>query len=143
MTRRRRSKDQTEVEQPNTDEPAPKRDRRSVRLIARTIWLLAVTAVLIGLLFVAVFPTRAFLDQRAEIDQTADDIELARARIETLEARIDDFNDRVAVARIARERFSLVFEGEELFRLSARPSEAVDLPPAWMWPGFERIVRDR
>jgi len=127
----------------DTDEPAPERERRAVRVIAKTISLVAVTAVLIGLLFVAVFPTRAFLDQRASIDQTADDIDSARAQIETLEARIDDFNDRIAVARIARERFSLVYEGEELFRLSARPSEAVDLPPAWMWPGFERIVRDR
>lgn len=131
------------AEPDDTDKSAPKRKRRSVRLVARTISLLAVTAVLIGLLFVAVFPTRAFLDQRAAIDQTADDIGSARAQIETLEARVDDFNNRIAVARIARERFSLVFEGEELFRLSARPSEAVNLPSAWMWPGFERLVRDR
>ena len=116
-------------------------NRRGVRLVGKTLWLGGLTIVLMVLLVVTVFPTRAYLDQREAVATASADINAARAEIQTLEQRIDDFNDRASVARIARERFSLVFDGEELFRLSVRPSASVGLPRAWMWPGFERILR--
>ncbi len=116
-------------------------NRRGVKLVGKTLWLGGLTIVLLVLLVVTVFPTRAYLDQREAVAGASADIDTVRIEIQTLENRIDDFNDRASVARIARERFSLVFEGEELFRLSVRPSASVELPRAWMWPGFERILR--
>lgn len=123
------------------DEDPPRIKRRAVAVVGKTMWLFALAAVLIIALFVGVFPTRAFLDQREAIATTAEDIEATRVQIVTLEDRIDDFNDRQSVSRIARERFSLIYPNEELFRLSARPADAAQLPDSWMWPGFERLIK--
>ncbi len=120
----------------------PKRiARRGMALVAKSVWLSALAAVLLIALFIGVFPTRAFLDQREAITIAEADLAATREEIAVLEVRIGEFNDRVSVARIARERFSLVYADEELFRLTTRPSEALSLPAGWMWPGFERLVR--
>jgi cell division protein FtsB len=123
------------------DGQAPRIKRRGVAIVGKTMWMFVLAAVLLIALFIGVFPTRAFLDQRDAISAAEADLVATRSQIESLEARIDDFNDRVAVARIARERFSLVFPDEELFRLTTRPSDAVQLPDGWMWPAFERLVK--
>ena len=124
------------------DAGEPKRiARRGVAVVAKSVWLSALAAVLLIALFLGVFPTRDFLDQREAISTAESDLEATREQIAVLEDRIGEFDDRVSVARIARERFSLVYENEELFRLTTRPSDAVTLPDGWMWPGFERLVR--
>ena len=76
-------------------------NRRGVRLVGKTLWLGGLTIVLMVLLVVTVFPTRAYLDQREAVATASADINAARAEIQTLEQRIDDFNDRASVARIA------------------------------------------
>ena len=124
----------------DTAEDAPRIKRRGIVMVGKTVWMFALAAVLLIALFIGVFPTRAFLDQREAISQAEADLEATREQIAILEDRIDDFDDRQSVARIARERFSLVFPGEELYRLSARPDSAAELPTAWMWPGFERLL---
>jgi len=131
-----------ERSRPSSNAEEPKRiARRGVAIVAKSVWLSALAAVLLIALFIGVFPTRAFLDQREAIAAAEAELETTREQIAEVEERIGEFDDRVSVARIARERFSLVYDDEELFRLTTRPSDAVTLPAGWMWPGFERLVR--
>ncbi len=105
-----------------------------------TAGLVALGVVLV-VLFTAVFPTGEYLDQRAELADRRAQLAETQAEIAAVEAELDQFNDRLSVSRIARERFSLVTEGETLYRLTTRGGDTADIPASWLWPGFERLVR--
>lgn len=117
------------------------RTRRFARLVAGSLAVLLIVGIVAGVLFVAVFPTSDYMAQRDELAATKAELEATRADVAALEAKLGDYNDRVSVSRIARERFSLVYEGEQLYRLSIHAGEAAELPPEWLWPGFARLVR--
>jgi cell division protein FtsB len=103
--------------------------------------LLVLLGVTLIVLFVAVFPTSEFIAQRSELASSRAKLETAHSQVAALEEGLDDFNDRVSVGRIARERFSLVNEGEQLYRLSTRAGDSANLPEAWLWPGYARLVQ--
>lgn len=115
--------------------------RRVARGLAAGAALLVALAVVGVILFVAVFPTSDYLAQRRDLASARAELELARSDVAELENRLGDYNDRLSVSRIARERFSLVYEGEKLYRLSIHAGDAAELPDEWLWPGFARLVR--
>jgi len=93
--------------------------------------------VLVGLLFAFVYPTRTFLDQRAETNK-------AQARLEVLQtenARLDRESKRLStdseIERLAREKYGLVKPGERPFVILPAPTTStapagatVTTPPA-------------
>lgn len=98
-------------------------------------------AIVVVVLFTAVFPTGEYFAQRDELSARQAELDATRAEIAEVEASLDQFNDRTSVSRIARERFSLVTEGEQLYRLTTRGGDTAEIPTSWLWPGFERLVR--
>ncbi|MCP3934183.1 MAG: septum formation initiator family protein [Actinomycetia bacterium] len=122
------------------DKPS-KSERGIARAIGGTAAILVVLGVVTVVLFVAVFPTSDYMAQRRELARVESELDGARAQTAELEEHLDDYNDRVSVGRIARERFSLVKEGEKLYRLSIHAGDSADLPDSWLWPGFARLVR--
>jgi cell division protein FtsB len=88
--------------------PAQVHRRRTIAL--RT----AVTlVVLVGLLFVVVFPVQAWFDQRSALDQDRRQLEQLREERVRLERRADQLEDPAEIERLARERYGMVRPGEQ------------------------------
>jgi cell division protein FtsB len=114
---------------------APKRSsRQSSRRERRrpSMRLALFLVVLVGLLFAFVYPTRTFLDQRAETNK-------ARAQLELLEsesARLARESRRLStpseIERLAREKYGLVQPGERPFVIVPAPTTAA--PPTTIAP---------
>ena len=82
--------------------------------------------VAIGVLFVAVFPARTYLDQRHQRQQVTAEIRATDATNKTLQQRVKDLNTDGEVERLAREQYNLVRPGEEAYAIlpSRQPSPA-------------------
>ncbi len=125
-----------------SDAPAPRSNRgRTVRVVGGGVAAIVALVIVGVVLFVAVFPTGDYLTQRDELTERRLELDEAREAVAEVETELDRFNDRVSISRIARERFSLVAEGDQLFRLTTRGGDTADIPESWMWAGFERLVR--
>ncbi|MFV1992019.1 MAG: septum formation initiator family protein [Acidimicrobiales bacterium] len=105
-------------------------------------WLgvIPVTLFIVGLLFVGVFPTRLYLDQRQEIqDKQARLTELNR-EVADLETERDQLNDPEFLEREARREQLLVPRGAELYVIQEPAPAEVDFPEEWLWSGFEYLA---
>lgn len=77
------------------------------------LWRLGFLVVLLGFLAVFLMPTlRGYLDQRAEITRTQQQIEQERTEIARLEEAVAQYDDDDFVERQARERLRFVRPGE-------------------------------
>ena len=85
--------------------------------------LLVAGLAFVGVLFIAVFPTRTYLDQRHQRQEVAAEIKASDAKNKALEQRIDSLNTDAEVERLAREQYNLVRPGEEAYAiLPTRPA---------------------
>ncbi len=78
--------------------------------------------VLVGLLFVFVYPTRTFLEQRRETEQARDQLALLQSQRARLQAQAKDLSKDGEVVRIARERYGLVQPGQIPFLILPTPT---------------------
>ncbi len=98
----------------------------------------------VGLLAVLLFPWQLLTSQRRSIAHAEETLARLQAETSHLSERVADAKDPVVVARIAREQFSLVREGDILYRLNVDPADdVVDLPSAWPLPGVAYLLGDR
>ena len=125
----------------SSSDDAPKQPGRFARTAVLGATGIVALGVVLVVLFTAVFPTGEYLDQRAELADRQAELAETHAEIAAVEEALGQFNDRLSVSRIARERFSLVTEGETLYRLTTRGGDTAEIPASWLWPGFERLVR--
>lgn len=109
------------------DRAREERTRRRRRLVGPL--LVAVTVV--GLLFIGVYPTRAYFAQRASLGAAQQQREVLRAENAQLEQRVQALNTDAEIERLARERYNLVRPGEEAYAILPAPPPAVSLPPVW------------
>jgi cell division protein FtsB len=91
--------------------------------------LLAV-AVLVVLVY-AVFPTRAWLDQGAEITDRQTELVEIQAHNDVLEARVGLLHTTEEIERIARRDHGLVLPGEEAYAVLPAAPAPVRLPVSW------------
>jgi len=64
---------------------------------------------------------------RREVELARTELEELRARIDSLEARTDSLeNDPATLERIARERFGMIREGENLYRFAVPEGSEAD-----------------
>lgn len=88
----------------------------------RTAWAVA-AVVLIGVLFVAVFPSRTYLAQTRSIDLAERRVSILSAQNDKLAARVQRLNTDAEIERLAREQYNLVRPGEEAYAiLPSRPA---------------------
>jgi cell division protein FtsB len=101
------------------------------------MWPVLVSVMFIGILFVGVFPTQTYLQQKSE----ADDLRAELSAIEThnaeLQARADALHDDEAIELLARKEWGLVFPGEESYAIVGLDSQ-VDVPDTWP---FDRVEK--
>ncbi len=91
----------------------------------RAAWPLVVSVAFVGLLFLAVFPTRTYLDQRRELAATERRVKVLVAQNEELTAKVQRLNTDAEIERLARSEYNLVRPGEEAFAILPSPA-----PPA-------------
>jgi cell division protein FtsL len=86
--------------------------------------------VLVGLLFAFVYPTRTFLDQRAETNKAREQLEV----LQTENARLGRESQRLStdseIERLAREKYGLVRPGERAWLVLPAPSSTLPPPPS-------------
>ena len=101
-------------------------------------WLLVGTLATVGILFVAVFPARTYLDQRHQRQQVAAEIQATDKRNQTLENRIKTLHTDAEVERLAREQYNLVRPGEEAYAIlpTRQPPAPATPAPHKAHPGW-------
>ena len=98
--------------------------------IRRAVWPVLALVVLIGVLFVAVFPTRTWIAQRNERSAALEQLHVLEEQNGLLEERVDALQSDDEIERLAREQYNLVRPGEEAYALLPAPSStAVTAPP--------------
>ena len=88
--------------------------KRSVR---RAVWPLVTGVIVVGVLFVAVFPTRTWLAQQRSIADAEEQLDVLDEQNGILEERIAALHDDEEIERLAREQYNLVRPGEEAYAL--------------------------
>ena len=94
-------------------------------------WLLVGALALVGVLFIAVFPARTYLDQRHQRQEVVAELRATDAKNKALQKRIATLNTDAEVERLAREQYNLVRPGEEAYAiLPTRQPPAAPAPTA-------------
>ena len=110
----------------------------------RAAWPLMVSVVVVGILFLAVFPTRTYLGQRQDMDAAEQRLEVLKAENHRLAARVQKLDTDAEIERLAREQYSLVKPGEEAYAILPAPkaAEPAAAPEPEDDPGFWSRVWD-
>jgi len=95
---------------------------------ARRTWPWVVLVVLIGVAFVAVFPSRTYLAQRRALDGVERRLEVLSSENARLADRARRLQSDAEIERLAREQYNLVRPGEEAYAILPAPAPAP--PPA-------------
>ncbi len=101
----------------------PPRSERALRRRVAVVGLV-LGLVLIGALFAFVYPTRTFLDQRAQVQRSESRLALLRAQNAQLVAETHRLNSDSEIERIAREQYGLLRPGERAFVIVPVPTSA-------------------
>jgi cell division protein FtsB len=83
----------------------------------RRVVVAVVTLAIVAVLFVAVFPTQALLEQRREREAMAGQVARMTKNNDTLDAQARKLEDDAEIERLAREQYNLVRPGEEAYAL--------------------------
>ncbi len=114
--------------------PAPRFTAEQVkRRRAIALRLSVALVVVVGLLFVVVFPLQSWLDQRSAIDASQRRLEVLRRERTKLEAEARHLRSDATVEQIARSRYGMVRPGEQPYAVvpdSAAPTSTTTLPSA-------------
>lgn len=92
----------------------------------RAAWPLMVSLIVVGILFLAVFPTRTYVGQRGNLTETAERVDVLRRENERLAQRVGKLNTDEEIERLAREQYSLVRPGEEAYAILPAPKAPAD-----------------
>jgi cell division protein FtsB len=96
----------------------------------RRNWLLVAGLATVGVLFIAVFPARTYLDQHRQRQEVLAQIKAIDARNRSLERRIATLHTDAEVERLAREQYNLVRPGEEAYAILPSRQPPPSPPPA-------------
>jgi cell division protein FtsB len=116
--------------EPVAPEPGRAEPSRAV-LLARRLAVVSGAVTLVAVLAVAVFPTRQWLDQRADIGDAEARLAILREQNAALEEQIWRLEDDAEIERLAREQYNLVMPNEEAYVVLPPPLPPVELPPIW------------
>ncbi len=104
---------------------------RPVGSLRRLVWPLAVAVTLGGMMFVFFLPARALLQQRADLRDTRTRLQVLSTQNQQLTAEVANLHTDAEIERLARERYGLVFPGEEAYAILPSPQPpAPAAPPA-------------
>jgi len=98
--------------------------------VRRAAWPLVAGVVLVGLLFLFVFPSRTYLAQRQELSSAEGRVQVLTRENEELASRVKKLNTDEEIERLAREQYNLVKPGEEAYAILPAPQPDPPPPPA-------------
>ena len=87
------------------------------------------TIVVIGLLFVVVFPVQAWMRQRDDLHASEHRLEVIRAERIRLQHEAQQLKDPREVERIARELYGMVRPGEQAYAVVPGPTTTTTTAP--------------
>jgi cell division protein FtsB len=104
------------------------------------MWPAALAVLVCGVLFLGVFPTRTFLDQR-RTEATAERrlAELDEERV-ALQERVDALRSDEEIERLARQQYGLARPGEEIYRVLPPAGDPLAIPDAWPFNRLEQRI---
>jgi len=89
--------------------------------VRRAAWPFMISVIVVGVLFLAVFPTRTYVGQRSKLAATEQRVAILSEQNERLAARVRRLNTDEEIERLAREQYSLVRPGEEAYAILPAP----------------------
>jgi cell division protein FtsB len=105
------------------------RSRR--RRVGRTLGYLGGSACVVAALAIGVFPTRSFLQQRADTKETQHRLAVLREQNAELQQQLEALNTPEEIERLARSQYNLVKPGEEAYAVLPAPLPPLQLPDLW------------
>ena len=84
-------------------------------------WGVVAAVLTVGVLFVAVFPTRTWLTQRQELEATEQKVAVLTKQNAEMEERVRRLNTDAEIERLARQDYNLVRPGEEAYAILPSP----------------------
>lgn len=102
----------------------------------RAVWLLVVSVVTVGILFLFVFPTRTLVEQRHEMAAIHRQLSALDAENASLRGKVAALHQSATIERIAGQEFGLVMPGQKAYAVipaggsSARHGAASHAPAA-------------
>ncbi len=108
-------------------------------MIRRRVGVAVAALGLLGVLFLAVFPTRAWIDQRRDRDELAAQVAALQDTNQRLAQRAAELDTTEEIERLARLHYQLVRPGEEAYVIlpDGRPPTTTPGPPAVPVPAGE------
>ena len=100
---------------------------------------MAVTVMLVGLLFVGVFPARTYLDQRSATKAAEAELREVRAERAAVKRESERLETPAEIEKRAREEFGYKKPGEETYNILPAPTDPIGLPEGWPFTGVERV----
>jgi cell division protein FtsB len=101
------------------------------RLVRRLGVPLLVGVLTCGVLFIGVFPTRTYLNQRQATAQAETRLAELRASNAAGRERAETLQTDAEIERIAREQYGLAKPGEEVYQVLPPPEDPVQTPDVW------------
>ena len=98
--------------------------------VRRAAWSLIALVVLVGVLFLFVFPTRTYVSQRRGLGDARERVAVLSAENRRLAAQVKRLNTDAEIERIAREQYNLVRPGEEAYAILPAPQPVKPAPAA-------------
>jgi cell division protein FtsB len=111
--------------------------------VRRAAWLLVGSVVLVGVVFVAVFPTRTYLTQRRDLAAAERRVDVLVNQNDQLAARAERLESDAEIERLARQHYNLVRPGEEAFAIITPPPPnpaAVERRAPSRAPWWQRVL---
>ena len=108
------------------------------RAARRLTWPMVLLVGLLLLAGVAVFPTRTYLDKRAEVASAQARFDQLTAANDSTQAHVDELGTDAAIEDIARREYGLVKDGEESYQVTPEAEVPVEIPDVWP---FNRLPR--
>lgn len=108
----------------------------------RAAWSLIVCVVLVGMLFLFVFPTRTYVGQRRGLNDAQQRVEVLSEKNQELTSRVQRLNTDAEIERIAREQYNLVRPGEEAYAILPAP-KPLEPEPAPVDPAVKKKAKHR
>jgi cell division protein FtsB len=91
--------------------------------VRRTVWAGVVSVLVVGFLFLAVFPTRTYLAQRRNLAAAQHRVEILNRENARLAARAKQLHSDAEIERIARQQYNLVKPGEQAYAILPGPGD--------------------
>ena len=97
--------------------------------VRRAIGPAVASALIVGVLLLAVFPTRTYLSQRAATSRAQEHLSVLTAENEALEERVALLHSDAEIERLARGQYNLVRPGEDAYAMLPAPPPPTTVPP--------------